>query len=156
MTSGLILRARRAVLACAVALSLGLPVTPVLDAQLRPDPDEPVRDFRLPMFGEDGFRAWELRGDSGHFQRDRTLAVEGLDLRVFGPRGEGLESRIRSPQAVLAPDESRAWGDSPLLVETDQFELRGEDWTWDGKARRIEVRREVHTIFFEELTGLLR
>jgi len=128
----------------------------VASAQLRPDPDAPVRDFRLPMFGDDGYRAWELRGEVGHFRRDRSLAVEGLDLRVFGPLGEGLESRIRSPEAVLLPDQAMASGSGALLVETDQFELRGEDWSWDGKARRIVVRREVHTVFYEELTGLLR
>lgn len=143
-------RAARAGLVGALLLAAGL------GAQLRPDPDAPVRDFRLPMFGDDGLRAWELRGDVGRFRRDRTLLVEGLDLKVFAPGGEVVESRIRSPEAVLDPETSQASGDSPLLVETADFELRGEDWSWDGQAHRIIVRRQVHTVFYEELTGLLK
>ncbi len=111
-------------------------------------PDSPIQHFRLPMFGEDGFKQWELRGLKGHYHGDEQALVEGLELVVFsGDADMAVENRIRSPRALIFLDESRAEGDSSLFVSGPGYEIQGRNWLWDGLERKIVVRESVRVSF---------
>ncbi len=111
-------------------------------------PEAPIGHFRLPMFGADGYKSWELRGLKGHFLGEGTALVEGLELVVYsGAADLREENRIRSPRALIHFDESRAEGDSSLFVSGPGFEIEGRDWTWEGRQRKIIVREAVRVSF---------
>ena len=111
-------------------------------------PDAPIEHFRLPMFGENGYKEWELRGLRGHYHSEEKALVEGLELVVFsGDAAMWEENRIRSPRALIHLKESRAEGESSLFVSGPGYEIEGRNWTWDGKDRKIVVRETVRVSF---------
>lgn len=117
-----------------------------LSAQMTPD--APIGNFRLPFFGEDGYKTWELRGLSGEFASARVVKITSLELLTFsGDQRVVLENTIRSPQAWIFLDESRAEGPSSLFVAGPGYTIEGRDWLWDGRQRRIEVRAAARVAF---------
>lgn len=111
-------------------------------------PDAPIEHFRLPMFGENGYKTWELRGFRGHYLSEEEALVEGLELVVFsGDETVSEENRIRSPRARILLEEARAEGDSSLFVTGPGYEIQGQDWSWDGAERKIIVRKDVRVSF---------
>lgn len=129
-----------------VAGILCFPATLTLLAQMMPD--APIQHFRLPMFGDNGYKQWELRGLKGHYYNQESAMVEGLELLVYsGEEDLVVENRIRSPKALINLKESRAEGDSSLFVTGPGYEVQGRDWTWDGAERKIVVRESVRVSF---------
>lgn len=118
-------------------------------------PDAPIEHFSLPMFGEDGYKSWELRGFRGHYLSEKTAMVEGLELISF-QGGEALleDNRIRSPRAHIDFAQSEASGETSLFVTGPGYEIQGQDWTWYGKERKIVVRRSVRVSLSGGLTLL--
>lgn len=112
-------------------------------------PDAPIEHFRMPMFGTDGYKTWELRGLRGHVLGDGERAlVEGLELVVFSGDADMLEENlIRSPKAMIYFEASRAEGDSSLFVVGPGYEIQGRDWTWEGREQKIVVRDAVRVSF---------
>lgn len=111
-------------------------------------PDAPIEHFRLPMFAENGYKKWELRGLRGHYLSETEALVEGLELVVFsGDETVAEENRIRSPRARIFLEEARAEGDSSLFVTGPGYEIQGQNWSWDGGERKIVVRKDVRVSF---------
>ena len=111
-------------------------------------PDAPIEHFRLPMFGEDGYKSWELRGVRGHYFSEEQALVEGLELIVYsGDAALDVENRIRSPRALIHLQEARAEGESSLFVTGPGYEIQGRNWSWEGPERKIIVRESVRVSF---------
>ena len=108
-------------------------------------PDAPIQHFKLPMFGENGYKKWELRGLKGHYHSDQEALVEGLELVVFsGDEDMQVENRIRSPKALIY---LQAEGESSLFVVGPGYEIQGRNWLWEGLERKIIVREAVRVSF---------
>lgn len=115
-------------------------------------PDAPIKNFRLPLFGDNGYKEWELRGLEGHYISEGEAQVDGLDLLVFsGDEEMALESRIRSPEAFIEFELSRASGQSSLFMTGPGFEIEGSDWIWEGKEKRLRVFRNARVIFEQQI-----
>jgi hypothetical protein len=115
-------------------------------------PDAPIEHFRLPMFAENGYKSWELRGLRGHYLNAEEALVEGLELVVFSADAAMLEeNRIRSPRARIQLKQARASGDSSLFVTGPGYAIQGRDWDWDGGLRKIVVRESVRVSFAGDL-----
>ena len=111
-------------------------------------PDAPIQHFKLPMFGENGYKKWELRGLKGHYHNEQEALVEGLELVVFsGDDKMEVENTIRSPKALIHLQESRAEGESSLFVVGPGYEIQGRNWVWEGLERKIIVRESVRVSF---------
>lgn len=111
-------------------------------------PDAPIEHFRLPMFGENGYKSWELRGLTGHYLSEEKAMVEGLELVVYsGDASLREENTIRSPRALIDLGRAHAEGDSSLFVTGPGYDIQGENWTWDGAQQRIIVRENVRVAF---------
>jgi hypothetical protein len=129
-------------LAVALAIAGGW----ALNAQMVPD--APIEHFRLPMFGDNGYKSWELRGLRGHYLSEESALVEGLDLVVYsGDAALTEENRICSPRARIQLKEARASGESSLFVTGPGYDIQGRNWTWDGIERKIIVRQSVRVSF---------
>jgi hypothetical protein len=111
-------------------------------------PDAPIQHFRLPMFGENGYKKWELRGLKGHYYSEEEAVVEGLELLVFsGDETLKVENRIKSPKATINLKKSLAEGESSIFVVGPGYEIQGRNWTWDGSNRKITVRESARVSF---------
>ena len=116
-------------------------------------PDAPVRNFKLPKFGEDGFTRWVLEGERGIREGEgERIRVEGMALRVYsGDERMAMEMELRSPEAVIETGESRAHSEAPIRIEGAHFEIAGEGWSWSGDSRAVEVRDAVEVSFTEPM-----
>lgn len=118
-------------------------------------PDAPLRDFRFPMFADNGYKKWELRGAEGRYLSANESIIIGLELSVFSAdEAMLLEIQLRSPRAHLFMAEERAEGDSSLSLQGPNFDLQGEDWTWEGRERTLHIRRAARVVFSGELNLL--
>lgn len=126
-----------------------------LTAQAQMVPDAPIQNFRLPLFGDNGFKVWELRGLVGHYINENEARVEGLDLMVFsGDERMDLENRIRSPEATIQFDQSRASGESSFFMTGPGYEIEGNDWVWEGRENKLRVERNARVVFADRLNIL--
>jgi hypothetical protein len=136
-----------------LVLGLWLTIGSPLQAQMTPD--APLKDFRFPIFADNGYKLWELRGVEGRYLSETESVIFGLDLKVFsGDEAMLLESRLRSPSAHVYMDEARAESDSSIFLSGPNFVLQGEDWTWLGKEKKLVVRQDARVIFNGEINLL--
>ncbi len=120
-------------------------------------PDAPVINFRLPMFGDDGYRIWDLRGKQGLYVNENRVDVVDMHLLVYSKEVPNLvETEILSPRASMLIQENRAVGDQTITVLGDNFEVRGQRWSWDGDENRVVIDERVKVTFFEELSGIIQ
>ncbi len=137
------------VLLAAVAV---IPAGP-LPAQMTPD--APLRNFRFPVFAEDGYKIWELQGVEGRYISEKESIILGLDLKTFSAdEAMILEHRLRSPRARVFIDEIRAEGDSSIFFTGPNFTLQGENWTWHGQTRTLNVTSRARVTFNDEINIL--
>lgn len=115
-------------------------------------PDAPVTNFKLPMFGSNGYKAWDLQGNKGRYVAQDEIVVEGMRIRVFsGDADMRQELVLESPSATIFLKESRAFGKDLLFISGASFNIVGKGWEWNGKDRTIRVNQDVQVIFKESL-----
>jgi hypothetical protein len=115
-------------------------------------PDAPVANFRLPMFGDDGYRIWELTGTEGRYISPEKIEVENMKLKVFASDESGkMEHMMESPKAILLVSKNIAIGNSPITISSDTYKVEGNRWYWDGKTHSIVVSQNAKVSFFENL-----
>jgi hypothetical protein len=116
-------------------------------------PQEPITNFRLPMFGDNGYRTWEMMGDEGRYISPEKIDVIQMRLDVFSGNADSkVENRIRSPQATLWVNKNVAFGDSPIQILSATYRVDGERWYWDGKLRRVVISSNARVTFNEGLS----
>ena len=124
-----------------------------LHGQMRPD--APILNFLFPVFAENGYKLWELRGTEGRYLSENEGIILGLDLRSYSAdEAMKLENRIRSPEARINFTDTTAQGNSTLFVNGDGFEIEGADWLWDGEARRMTITGGSRVTFFDSINIL--
>lgn len=115
-------------------------------------PDAPILHFRLPFFGEDGYKTWELRGLSAEFSGEREVEVESAELVIFaGDERLHILNTIRSPLARIELDAGVARGPSSLFVTGPGFEIEGRTWEWSSKQERLRVTDSARVTFIGSL-----
>ena len=121
-------------------------------------PDAPVRNFKLPMFGEDGYKAWDLQGEEGLYISEQELEVQKMTLRVFA-EGDPVtpQTLIQSPSATIFPSKSEATGKQAIYITErgGSFAIFGRDWTWNGETDTITIRRDARVTFRESLGSII-
>ena len=115
-------------------------------------PDAPVMNFKLPMFGCNGYKTWDLQGKEGLYVNEDEILVEGMRLRVFSGDERLLqEITLESPTATIFIREHRALGKGLLFISGPTFNIVGKGWEWDGKDKTIHVNQDVQVTFRESL-----
>lgn len=122
-------------------------------AQAQMTPQEPIKNFRLPMFGDNGYRTWELMGDEGKYISPEKIEVSKMHLDIFsGEANSKIENRIDSPLATLFVNKNIAIGEGPIQILSDNYRVDGERWFWDGKTRSVVVSRNARVVFNEGIS----
>ncbi len=134
-------------------------------------PTAPIIDFRLPVFNEQGFRIWELRGSEAiYLPEEQRAEIKGLHLRLFsGDDRELVQNEVESPLAIALINDRSVSGPGMIRMtgaeRGREFEVRGEDWTYqetlDGpdkkqKTKTVVIRKNVVVTFSEDIGSILR
>ncbi len=120
-------------------------------------PDAPVIDFKLPMFGENGYKIWDLQGDEGRYINAGRIDVINLKLRVYsGDESLALDTTIESPKAIMLIRRNRALSNASIRMLGSNYEIMGSDWIWEGSNRTLKVKKNVRVNFQDRLTDILK
>ena len=123
-------------IACGFILSSVLSLT--LVAQIAPN--KPIKNFKLPRLGENGYTQWVLQGATGIYDGPEQVRIHDMGLRVYtGDQRMALEMSIASPEATLRIEENKAFSESTIEIVGSNFKITGVGWTWDGETKEIEV-----------------
>lgn len=129
-----------------------------LAAQSRTQIGAPIENFRLPVFGEDGNRIWDLQGDQGIYNEAGYIDVKRMTLRTFPPGSpKKPELLIQSPQARIFAEENRAAGDGYLFLEAtnNSYAIVGREWEWLGDERTIQIGSDARVTFQQSIGSIL-
>jgi hypothetical protein len=115
-------------------------------------PEAPVANFRLPMFGDDGYRTWELFGSQGKYLSADKIEVTDMRLKVYaGDAGGNMEHLLESPKATLLLNKNIAIGEGPIKISSSTYRVDGQRWYWDGRNHSIVVSQNAKVTFFQSL-----
>ncbi len=120
-------------------------------------PNAPVKNFRLPRFGANGFTDWVLQGTRGLYDGEEQVRVEGMSMRVYsGDQRMALELSMDSPTATLRLKENRAYSDDTIEIIGGNFNISGISWDWSGESREVIVKNNTVVTFTQEIAGAFR
>ena len=117
----------------------------------------PVVNFRLPVFNDQGYRIWELRGGSGRFVDKNHVELTAVRLQILsGDESNTVEWEITSPLATARPDDKIVSGPGQLRVVGRNFELFGDDWTYAHDTKTVVIRKNVVATFSGSIGNILQ
>ncbi len=120
--------------------------------------EAPFCQFKLPIFGEDGYKKWDLYGQEGQFNgTDQRVDIKGMRLRVFNDSNvQSLTATLESPSATVFPKLRRAEGKEFVFLTTSHYTIVGHGWLWEECAHdspspyyRIILQSDVRVVFKE-------
>lgn len=115
-------------------------------------PHSALKNFRLPKFNENSYRAYTLSGAEGIYDAAGFFEVNQAELTIYsGDAEQTLRTRITTDFARFDLTHDTASGDSVIEVHDSDFYLRGRAWTLDMENQRITIEREGTIRLYQEL-----
>lgn len=125
---------------------------------LRAEVNAPVKNFRLPVFDEEGRRQWDLQGAQALYVNRNEIRVEDMTLRTYG-KDDPLNPRllIQSPLAEILPVDNVARGPGYLYITeaNNNYFIIGRNWLWDGRGQKVSIKSDVRVTFREKLDAIM-
>jgi hypothetical protein len=112
--------------------------------------EEPITDFSLPLFSENGYKCSDLRGREVYYVDPENVRIIDMILRTFsGEADENLIMTVRSPEAIVSVvhESDKATGNGFVFLYGPGYKGLGREWMWEGKKHEIFVKHDVHVIF---------
>ena len=137
-----------------IALALGLMALtlPLSQAQRIEARDAPAKDFTLPLFGESGYKAWEIAGHEGRYIDKDHILVTLMNIKIFsGEADMFLDAIIASPDAKIDLKDKNAQGESAIIMRSHNYRVSGQGWTWFAKENRIRVHKNAKVEFKQDI-----
>ena len=117
-------------------------------------PNAPIKNFRLPRFGDNGYTQWMLQGEQGIYDRDEQVNVKQMAMRIYsGDERMALELSMNSPQGTLLLQENRGYSESPIAIVGANFKISGIGWKWSGDTKEIIVKQDAVVKFTQGIAG---
>lgn len=127
-------------------------VTASLYSQMTPI--APIKNFRLPRFGDNGYTQWMLQGEQGIFERDEQVSVKQMAMRIYsGDERMALELSMDSAEGILSLQENLGYSESPITIVGANFKISGIGWEWSGDTKEIIVKQETVAKFTQGIAG---
>lgn len=128
------------------------------EAPLRAEVNAPVRNFRLPVFDDQGNRQWDLQGAQALYVNRNEIRVDDMTLRTYG-KDDPLHPRmlIQSPSAEILPIDNIAKGPGYLYITeaNNNYFIIGRNWIWDGRGQKVSIKSDVRVTFREKLDSIM-
>ncbi|WP_308986203.1 LptA/OstA family protein [Thalassobacterium sedimentorum] len=117
-------------------------------------PNAPIKNFRLPRFGDNGYTQWVLQGAQGIYDSEEQVRVEGMAMRVYSADERmALELTMDSPQATLRLHENRAYSEGAIEIVGANFKITGTGWEWSGATKEIVVYHDTVVQFTQDIAS---
>ncbi len=117
----------------------------------------PVENFKLPLFNEQGFRAWYLRGEQGIYTAEKEVRILGMELQQYsGNEADQVIALMTSPEANMRLNPLVASGPGSINIESELFKAEGEDWIWQGSEKRLIINKNVKVVINAEIGDIIR
>jgi lipopolysaccharide export system protein LptA len=117
-------------------------------------PIAPIKNFRLPRFGDNGYTQWMLQGEQGIYDRDERVSVKQMAMRIYsGDERMALELSMDSPEGTLLLPENRGYSESPITIVGANFKISGIGWEWSGDTKEIIVKQDAVAKFTQGIAG---
>ncbi|MBL00382.1 MAG: hypothetical protein CMI34_03105 [Opitutales bacterium] len=127
-------------------------VTASLYSQMTPN--APIKNFRLPRFGDNGYTQWMLQGEQGIYDRDEQVCVKQMAMRIYsGDERMALELSMDSPEGTLLLQENRGYSESPITIVGANFKISGIGWEWSGDTKEIIVNQHAVVKFTQGIAS---
>lgn len=121
------------------------------------NPGAQVVRFKLPIFNEEGYRTWYLRGERGTYVSETQVKIEDMTVSQYTGDEEGRRIAIlTSPEAVFHFDTTTAYGPGDLFINTDDFTVTGKDWIWMGEQKQVTINQDVKVVLHEGIGDILK
>lgn len=115
-----------------------------------------VTYFKLPRFGNDGYKIWEVQGTEGQYKDSSTIWVRDLVLKLFEGGSTQVENLVlQSPSATINPASNIASSNESIFIRGDGFSIQGEDWQWTGATKSIFIQNQVEVLFNQDIISIL-
>jgi len=117
-------------------------------------PNAPIKNFRLPRFGDNGYTQWVLQGAQGIYDSDEQVRVKDMAMRIYsGDERMALELSMDSPEATLRLQENRAYSEGAIEIVGANFKISGIGWEWSGETKEIVVKHDTSVKFTQGIAG---
>ena len=121
------------------------------------NPGAQVIRFKLPIFNEEGYRSWYLRGERGTYVSETQVKIDDMLVSQYTGDEEGRRiATLTAPEAVFHFDTTTAYGPGELAVSTDNFEVTGKDWIWRGEDKEITLNQDVKVVLKQGIGDILK
>jgi lipopolysaccharide export system protein LptA len=119
-------------------------------------PNAPIKNFRLPRFGDNGYTQWVLQGGQGIYDSDEQVRVKEMAMRIYsGDERMALELSMDSPEGTLRLQENRAYSEGEIKIVGANFKISGIAWEWSGETKEIVVKQDTVVKFTQGIAGAL-
>ncbi len=123
-------------------------------------PNEPVVNFKLPLFNEAGYRTGYLRGEQGIYVNASQIRILGMELSQYtGDERDAVIGKMESPEALFEFDDARqntASGPGSIKIQNASFILTGEDWNWRERNNQVVINRNVKIVLFDNIGNVIK
>lgn len=117
----------------------------------------PVRNFRLPSFTDEGFRASLLRAAEARILSPERIEVSDVHLVLYsGDIYDRIETTLTSPLAIALVNETTLSGPDTVHLQRAEIEVRGADWSYDHALQKITINRDAHVLLRAQIGDLIR
>lgn len=142
---------------CAVVLALPVSAIAQTPAPAPAKETPPAKNFRLPAFTKEGFRAYLLNGSEARFTGDKAVDLTDVTLTVFaGDASNHVDTVILSPAATFLTEDNLARGASTVRLIRDDVEVTGSHWTYDHANKKVSIAKNVRVTFKAQLNDILK
>lgn len=122
--------------------------------------NEPITNFKLPLFNDEGYRTGYLRGEQAVLLNDTEIRIDGMELNQYsGDERDAVTGIMESPEALFRRGKNRnstASGPGFIKLENDTFLLTGEDWIWQEKGNRLVINKNVKIVIFDAIGNVIK
>ncbi|MET0263151.1 MAG: hypothetical protein ABW223_09655 [Rariglobus sp.] len=120
-------------------------------------PAAPIKDFRLPMFNEEGKRIRFLRAGEALFVSPTRIDVKDMHLTEFTKDGTGaFDTVLLAPSATFLEDKKIASGNESVRLIRVNVEVTGEQWSYNHLEQRVKIEKNAKVTFQDELSDIIK
>lgn len=88
---------------------------------------------------------------------DNLIRVIDMQLSLSSTQDSAAgRTVLRSPNANIFVNDSFAEGDGFIFIQGDGYTVRGDEWNWNGREQKIQIRRNTRVTFDEAIRQVLR
>lgn len=119
----------------------------------------PIKNFRLPLFTDEGFRRMMIRSGEALVPSPERVEGKEVEITLFtGKADEGIDAMLAAPVAVLFPEKHLATGADTVRLERIDITVTGADWSYQHgeKTQTLVIKRDARVVFHAALGDILK